>query len=204
MNRTDPSPVGINWILGLAIALAFALICASVASAQTSSSAGTESLDSADDAYGTPQSDGGAMEDMNCSYIESDDGVLNAGDVVVYPGGFEVVQGASVTLDDADGTVGTLVDGENAQISADADSLTVAVTGDPINVSGGDGVMNDTVCNSIVASTGISGGDASSSEDAAAEGVLPDTGGPVLSIYLGLLLISVGGLALLRYRKLHG
>jgi LPXTG-motif cell wall-anchored protein len=104
------------------------------------------------------------------------------------------------------------------------------VTGDPINVSGGDGALSDRVCNSIVASTGIFGdgpgggtegllaglfgdppgeGNAGSGGSTGSSGtlglsVLPDTGGAAVLLYLGMLLVAGGGLIVLRHRALRG
>jgi hypothetical protein len=142
-----------------------------------------------------------------CLTVGSGDGVFGVGDYVEYEGEFDVASGASVVIDDADGTQGTFIDGVNATITDG--SIRVEATGDPLNVAGGNGVLNDTVCNSIVTSTGISAdtdaqgegavaGASSGSSGGAALSVLPDTSGPILG-YAGALIVAGAGMLLLRY-----
>jgi hypothetical protein len=144
--------------------------------------------------------------------MESSDNLLNAGDRVVFPGKFKVAPGASVILDDADGTQSTLVDGRNARISGGG--ISVLVTGNPSNVVGGNGVANDSVCNSIVATTGVaavggasvsgSGGASGSGGSSGSEalvGLLPDTGGEsLLALLAGLASAGTGLLIVQRLR----
>jgi hypothetical protein len=80
--------------------------------------------------------------------VFEDDDRVGDGDVLVIEGtGFEVGDGASLTLRDADGTSGTLLDGENADFSAveetgggsgseAAQGLRIDVTGPPQDVGG--------------------------------------------------------------------
>lgn len=197
MKRIGSAPSGAGWMIGFALAAAFALIGATVAQAQ-----------SFKDQYGEPVAPAGGLAGTSCIYIQSTDGLLNAGDVVEYGGDFSVSPGASVVIDDSDGTMGTFIDGRNAEISqgSGGDGIRIAVTGNPINVSGGDGVLSDMVCNSIVASTGITA-DSSGLGGGGLLGlsVLPDTGGaPMILLYLGMLLVAGGGLVLLRHRALRG
>ncbi len=195
MKRIGLAPSGVRWTAGIALAAAFALVWATVAQAQ-----------SFEVQYGDPEAPAGSLSGTSCVYIQSTDGLLNAGDVVEYRGDFSISPGASVVIDDSDNTLGTFIDGRNAEIpeGSGGDGIRIAVTGDPINVSGGDGVLSDKVCNSIVASTGILG-------DPPGEGsggslglsVLPDTGGAAILVYLGMLAIAGGGLVLLRHRALR-
>ena len=205
-----------GWIAGIALAAVFALVWATVAQAQ-----------SFEVQYGSPEAPGGGLAGTACMYVQSEDGLLNSGDVVEYRGDYSISPGASVVIDDSDGTLGTFIDGTNAEISegGGGDGIKIVVTGDPINVSGGDGVLSDKVCNSIVASTGIFGGApggggaegllAGLFGDAPGEGsggssgtlglsVLPDTGGAAVLLYAGMLLVAGGGLVLLRHRALRG
>lgn len=199
------------------MAVAFALVWATVAQAQ-----------SFEVQYGDPEAPAGGLAGTSCMYVQSEDGLLNVGDVVEYRGDYSISPGASVVIDDSDGTLGTFIDGRNAEISegSGGDGIKIAVTGDPTNVSGGDGVLSDKVCNSIVASTGIFGdapgggaegllaglfGDppGQGSGDAGSSGslglsVLPDTGGVAVLLYLGMLSVAGGGLLLLRHRSLRG
>lgn len=204
-------------VVGLALAMVSALFFATLASAQAPEAR------SATDQYEKPAAPEGPLAGKSCSKLEigSDDGLFNAGDTVTYLGDFSVVPGASVTLDDADKTIGTFVDGENADISQGARvGVKIAATGDPVGVDGGNEALNDSVCNSLVGSQGLSGqedgaagngnggasgGDSSaepggSGPEGAVMGVLPDTGGIAISAYLGALLVAAGGLLFLRYR----
>jgi len=206
-----------RWVLGLALAGA-ALSWASVAEASQRSS---------DAQYPLLTAESGPAAGLSCSRLDlgNDDGLFGAGDRAVFPGGFSISSGASVILDDMDGTQGTFIDGQNATITGSS-SLTVEATGDPIGASGGDGVLSDTVCNSIVATSGISGAGASgadaseagassadasgadASETGASEegrssilGVLPDTGGTSLfALLAGLAALGTG---LVFVQRLH-
>lgn len=203
MKRISLAHGGITWTAGVAVAMAFAFVFSTVAGAQ---SPGMRSMD---DAYPEDPSSSaaGAAAGGSCLYVRSSDDLFNKGDAAGYPGAFSVAPGASLVLDDADGSLGTFIDGENAQISERrGGGIAVAVTGNPINVGGGNGELNSTVCDSIVASTGISAltGGAGGSAGGAALSVLPDTGGSALVVYLGALTVAAGGLVLLRLRALRG
>lgn len=210
MKRISVVPSGVRWMAGIALAAAFALVWATVAQAQ-----------SFEVQYGDPEAPAGSLSGTSCMYVQSTDGLLNAGDVVEYKGDYSIAKGASVVIDDSDDTLGTFIDGRNAEISqgSGGDGIKIAVTGDPINVSGGDNVLSDKVCNSIVASTGIFGstgstgifGDPPGSGGGNSLGlggslglsVLPDTGGVAILLYLGMFLAAGGGLVLLRHRALR-
>jgi hypothetical protein len=184
-----------RWAAGLAFATAAALSCATVAHAQTS----------AEDQYGQPTaaSSGPAAGSQSCG--AGNGSQLGAGDSLVFPGDFSVAPGASVVVEDSDGTRGTLIDGQNASITGGS-SISVALTGDPTNVSGGDGVLNGGAgCNSVVATTGVSAvGDASVSGSSGSEslvGILPDTGGEsLLALLAGLASVGTGLLIVQRLR----
>jgi hypothetical protein len=152
--------------------------------------------------------------------------LLGAGSTLVFAGDFSVAPGASVVVADADGTRGTFIDGQNANITGNG-GITLEVTGDPTNVSGGEGALNSGAgCNSIVATTGVSGGGTSggssnllaasssagvagASEGAAGEsssgggpvvGILPDTGGASFVLLAALAAVGTGLLILQRLR----
>ena len=199
MKSRDLPSLGVGWAVGIALAAAFALVGATVAQAQ-----------SFEVQYGEPEAPAGGLAGTSCTDVQSEDSLLNAGDVVEYRGDYSISSGASVVINDSDGTQGTFIDGRNAEISESSgvSGLRIAVTGDPINVSGSDGVLSDRVCNSIVASTGISG-DAPDQGSAGSSGVLglsalPDTGGVAVLLYLGMLLVAGAGLVHLRHRTLRG
>ena len=195
MKSRGSASSGVRWTAGIALATAFALVWATVAQAQSFRVQ-----------YGEPEAPAGGLAGTSCMYVQSEDGLLNANDVIEYRGDYSISSGASVVVDDSDGTLGTFVDGRNAEISESrgGNGIRIAVTGDPINVSGGDGVLSDRVCNSIVASTGIvadtQGGGSSGTLGLS---VLPDTGGMAVLLYLGMLSVAGGGLILLRHRALR-
>ncbi len=189
MKRTVFAPFGVSRIVGFALAMVLALVWGTAAHAQ-----------SADDQYGTPTSPSGPLSGESVSVLNDTDGVANAGDVLLIEGDFTIAEGSSVTLQDADGTQGTLIDGVNAQIVEG--SVRMTLTGDPVNVSGGDGVLG-TDGLTAVASTGISassGGGGSSGVGGVVAGVLPSTGGSLLLLSLGGLAISGAGLVLIGRR----
>ncbi len=72
-----------------------------------------------------------------------EESAVDAGDVLLLEGAYDVVvaEGASVVLTDADGTTGTLVDGENAEFTPAESVLELAVTGNVLELSGGDGEL---------------------------------------------------------------
>jgi hypothetical protein len=188
MRRIGHVPFDVPLLLGIALTVCLVLTAASMALAQ-----------SANDQYGGRQLPSGPAAGLSCIALESSDGLLNAGDSVTFGGNFSVAPGASVVIEDADGTQGLLVDGVNANISEGAGGITIVVTGEPMNVVGGDGVMSDVVCDSIVTTTGIflSAGEAPEDEGAILS-VLPDTSGPLLIGLLGGLAAVGTGLAIFR------
>lgn len=197
--------------LALAIALVAAMSWSAVAQAQ-----------SAGDQYDEPVAPSGPAAEAQCSVFGDTDGLVNSGDTVICAGEYVIADGASVTLEDSDGTQGTFVDGQNAEITEG--SIITDVAGDPLNVVGGNGVLN-TEGLFVVATTGISaaggaaddgatqdngavagagdatasaGGGAEEQPTSAAVGVLPDTGGPILLGLLGGAAILGGGLLAVR------
>lgn len=211
MKRVSLTSTGSIGVAGLALAVVLALIWATAAHAQSFRAQ-----------YGEPVAPSGPAAGAMCTSLQSQDGLLNAGDIVSFEGSFSVAPGASLVLEDSDGTQGTLIDGENAEISSgDNGNIEILMTGDPLNVVGGDGVVSSDVCNSVVTTTGISalqgvssgagaaasGAAASGSaasgaieSGSAALGVLPDTGGPVVLVLLGGLVVAGTGLAVRRLR----
>lgn len=163
---------------------------------------------SAEEQYGerTPPSD--PVAEGICVLTESTNEVIDPGDVISVEGNFSVAPDASLVVQDEDGTRGTFIAGENAEVSRDA--LEVAVIGDPINVSGGDGTLHAAGCPEIVSTTGVSPttGGASTEEDpsgvaSAVMGLLPDTGGLLpVSVLGGLAIIGLGA-AILWNRPRH-
>ena len=179
MREGNASP-GIVWVVGLALVVVAALLgTATMAQASTHTGENDQSQ------YGLSGESEGPVAGVECRAAGNQNGVFDAGDNIKYAGKFAVTPGASATIDDTDGTTGKFKDGKNAKLSSDGSGITVVVTADPIAVSGGDGVLDDTVCDSIVASTGIT--------------ALPTTGGPLL-VVLGALAALGTGLALLRHR----
>lgn len=205
--------------LALAVAVVVALSWSAVAGAQ-----------SADDQYDEPVAPTGPAAEAQCSVSGDTDGVVNSGDVVACAGDYVIAEGASVTLQDSDGTQGTFIDGQNAEITEG--SIIIAVAGDPLNVVGGNVVLN-TEGLFVVATTGVSaagdgaavdggavddgaagGGAVAEADDATASagggsdaqpasavvGVLPDTGGPVLFGILGGAALLGGSLLAIRRR----
>lgn len=171
---------------------------------------------SADAQYASPTAPSDPAADARCTVSGYTDGRVKAGDVITCAGSFDIASGASVILQDADGTQGTFVDGQNATITEG--SIVIDVSDDPINVSGGNGILN-TDGLFVVATTGITatsdaGSDAGGSDDSgaavaadtqepqpatAASGVLPDTGGFAMFGALGALaLVGTGFLVFSR------
>lgn len=70
---------------------------------------------------------------------DDDDNTVNEDDVLIIDDrDYEASRGASVTIEDKDGTQGTFVDGRNARITITADgALRIEVTDDPIGLNGG-------------------------------------------------------------------
>lgn len=150
--------------LGLLLAVALTVVWAGTAQAQ-----------SAGDQYDTPVSPSGPAAGETAT-VQSDDGVVGPGDVIIIPGDFVIAEGASVTLQDSDGTQGTLIDGQNAEIVEG--SIVITVTDSPIiNVAGANGVLN-TDGLFVVATTGISAaGDDGDGVDGVADGGAADGDG---------------------------
>lgn len=133
---------GFRWPIALALAVAIMLSVASIAGAQ-----------SADDQYGTPVAPAGPLAGEPVTVLNDTDGVVGPGDVLVIEGDYVIADGASVTLQDSDGTQGTLIDDQNAVITEG--SVVITVTDFPIiNVPGANGVLN-TDGLFVVATTGI-------------------------------------------------
>lgn len=177
-----------SWVLALALALAATLFFATLANAQS------PEQKSAEFQYEELEAPSGPLAGIPCLGPEDADGVVGPGDVITLAGSFAVSPGASIVLQDTDGTQGTLIDGVNAEIAA-VDGIEVSVTGEPVNVVGGDKVLSD-VCDSAVASTGIAADEAD--DGGAVVSVLPETGGSMTLIYAAILLFAGVGLALLR------
>ena len=87
---------------------------------------------------------------------EDKDGVANEGDQLRVDGDFKIQPGASVTVEDADGTRGTAIDGVDAKIVQG--SIDITLMGTPNNVTGGDGVLDTTGTLGLVDTTGIETG----------------------------------------------
>lgn len=190
----------------LAVTLAIALTYAGIASAQTD-----PETSGSDGQYAELVAPSGPAASEMCGTIEdnNDNGLLDEGDLVTYPGDFSVAQGASVVVDDQDGTQGTFIDGENAEITGENGNIVISATGAPLNVVGGNGELSSMVCNSIVTTTGVSGDSGvegtSVSGDSGVQGVsvgvLPDTGGSMFIVYGSALVAAGVGLALVRRRS---
>lgn len=201
MRRASLTYTGSIGALGVALAVALALILTTAADAQTQSFQAQ---------YGEPVAPSGPAAGAECTSIQSEDGLLNAGDSVSFGSGFSVAPGASLVLEDADGTQGTLIDKENAEISAGENgNIELLLTRPPLNVVGGDGVVGSDVCDELVTTTGISAlqgvgsadsGAATASGSASLFGVLPSTGGSMLLILLAGLGAVGAGLAVAVYR----
>lgn len=194
MKRICFATSGVFWMPALILTVACALVWATVAHAQIIQ----------DDQYDTPAAPSGPAASAQCTASGDTDGVVNAGDEITCAGDFSVSDGSSAVLQDSDETQGTFIDGNNSEITEG--SLAIAVTGEPANVNGGNGVLK-TDGLFVVATTGVSGGSSSGGSSSggtgvlsAVTGVLPDTGGPALITAIGVLGISGTGLLLLRRR----
>ena len=199
MGLSSPfSGAGFRLFVLAAAVFAATLLAASAAEAQF------------EDQYGAPVAPAGPLAGLQVIVQNDTDGVVNAGDVLVIPGEYTVTEGASVTLQDADATQGTLIDGQNAEI--EEGSVVITVTADPvINAPGANGVLN-TEGLFVVASTGIfpkAGGAAAAQTEAGAaaaaaapSATLPETGGALLfGVLGGLALVATGGLSLRYIRR---
>jgi len=105
-------------------------------------------------AAGAQPAPGDAVTVTNGSDAGNDATVIDSGDVLTVSGNYEVQAGASITVEDGDGTQGTFTDGVNATITANGE-LTITVTGDPTAVSGGDGTLGVEGV-TVVSTTGVS------------------------------------------------
>lgn len=167
MIRSEARIPGISWVLALMAATIMALAWAPTVMAQQ------------DDQYGGTTAPSGPAAGAQCTVSGDADGVVNSGDTVVCEGEYSIAEGSSVTLEDSDGTQGTFVDGENANITEG--SIIIDVTGEPAGVVGGNGVLN-TDGLFVVATTGIFADDdeAVADDDGAAvddDGAAADDGG---------------------------
>lgn len=131
---------GIRWVLAFTASAMLALAWAPAAVAQQ------------DDQYDGTVAPSGPAAGETATVQGDEDGVVGPGDTIIIPGDFVVSEGASVTLQDSDGTQGTLIDGQNAEITEG--SIIIQVTDFPVGVVGGDGVL-DTDGLFVVATTGI-------------------------------------------------
>jgi LPXTG-motif cell wall-anchored protein len=164
-----------------------------------------------EDQYGGAVAPSGPLAGASVQVANDADpvGVVGSGDVLVIAGDFNVADGASITLQDSDATQGTLIDGQNANITEG--SVIIEVTDFPIiNAPGENGVLN-TEGLTVVASTGISleegaaaggeatAGDGAETGDGVAASILPDTGGiATVALLAGGFLAAGGGLLVLR------
>lgn len=142
--------------------------------------------DSGDFQYDEPTPPFGPASGTPVSVLEDD--------VLTFEGPFTVAAGASVTLEDTDGTRLTLVDGRNADIAGSGGRVTVA--GGTGHASGGDGALelDET---SVAATTGVSPGSPGARHPSV--DVLPETGGgPLLTVVLGASFLAGAGLLVLR------
>ncbi|TCJ18869.1 hypothetical protein E0L93_05040 [Rubrobacter taiwanensis] len=158
----------------------------------------------AGDQYAAPAPPPGPAEESQCVVPNDTDGIVNAGDVIECEGDFAVTPGASVVLQDGDGTQGTFIDGTNANISAG--SLIIEVTADPINVHGGDGVLN-TEGLFVVSVTGVAPTEAQVPTTEAEAAVLPAdflpfTGG-LQGILVALSSVAFVSAGLIMLRRLN-
>lgn len=156
MIRSEARIPGISWVLAFMAATIMALAWAPTVMAQQV------------DQYGGTTAPAGPAAGAQCTVSGDADGVVNSGDTVTCGGEFDIAAGASVTLEDSDGTQGTFVDGENANITEG--SIIIEVTGEPFGVVGGNGVLN-TDGLFVVATMGIFAADdeVAAGDDAAAD-----------------------------------
>lgn len=179
----------------LAVTLAIALTYVGIANAQTEPQAS-----GSDGQYERLVAPSGPAAGDVCGVVEdnNDNGLFDEGDLVAYPGDFSVAPGSSVVIDDEDGTQGTFVDGENAEITGENGNIVISATGNPLNVVGGNGELSAMVCNSVVTTTGVSG---DYGDQGTGVSVLPGTGGSMFIIYGSVLVAAGVGLALVRRRS---
>ncbi|MGI8859235.1 MAG: hypothetical protein ACR2HO_03645 [Rubrobacteraceae bacterium] len=102
---------------------------------------------------GAQPAPGDTVTVTNGSNAGNDAAVIDIGDVLTVSGNYEVQAGASVTVEDDDGTQGTFTDGVNATITANGE-LIITVTGAPTGVTGGNLIAVDGV--TVVSTTGVS------------------------------------------------
>lgn len=187
MERGSVIPYIVIWISALVLTVASALFYTATAFAQPP---GTRSVEFQYQKLQAPP--GPMVGETLCNRSNNPDGTANPGDTFTLPSGFAISPGASITLRDRGGTQGTLIDGENAEIT---DGTNITVTARPMSVSGGDGRLSDEACEEIVASTGI----ASEGREATPTlSALPLTGGSLIIFVLGAFLVSFVGFVALR------
>lgn len=210
-------------------ARAMAVLLAALAALFLGATAGAQT--SSDAQYGAPTAPSGPLAGLPVQVLVDAPpvGVVSPGDLLRISGNYVISPGASVTLQDADGTQGTLIDGQNANIYTG--SVMIRVTGYPFNQTGGNGVLNTRGLR-VVASTGIwpvsgtsaststaspaagagaapsSGAATTAASSGAAIGVLPETGGTASAVLLGAGIVACGGgligLAAVRRRSSRG
>jgi hypothetical protein len=172
MVRTSMRPLSLR-ITAVALVVVLSLVWTAVAQAQSPDDR------SADVQYKRLGPPSGPVAEVTPE-VTPEGALLIEGEICVVPG-------ASVTVEDADGTRGTYIDGEGASITP-ADNG-VSVSGNPQIVTGGDQAL-DTATAVVVASTGIS---EECDERAWVGGVLPDTAGaPLILLALGGVLVIAG------------
>ena len=130
----------------------------------------------------------GPLAGLAAAIDANGNGTLEIGEILTLAGSFSFEPGACITFIDGDSTIGTICDGGNGTFTTG--SLIVEVTGAPSNVSGGDGVLDDSNL-TVFASSGVTTGTADGS-------ALPQTGGEFAWLIAGLLVLVGSGLALRR------
>ena len=111
------------------------------------------------------------LADVVPDEVRSQDGVVNDADTIVFEGSYAVEEGACVVFEDADGTQGTVRDGENSEIAAG--SVVVEVTADAQSVEGGDGAL-ETEGLTAVTSEGITVQEETTGEETPQEPVVEE------------------------------
>lgn len=157
--------------------------------------------DSSDFQYDSPSAAEGPMSGDPVEVEGSTGGTFESGSVLLIAGSFSVAPGASVTLEDADGTRATMIEGEGASVVQRGQEL--AVSGAPARVSGGDERLG-TEGLRVSSSTGVAAeGVAPPEEEWGSVGIaaLPATGGPLLLALLGAVAAVGAGLAIRRYSR---
>ncbi len=105
---------------------------------------------------GEPASPSGPLAGANVDVRGGDDGnEIDRGDELRIKGDYEVRSGASITIEDDDGTQGTFVDGRNANIVETDYGIRIDVTGAPIGVNGRDETLGESGDVEAVTSTDV-------------------------------------------------